>query len=103
MLTDAEIVQCQEQITDLDSLIDGCHDDELGKRLTKTRGVLAGLLGNSLKGDFLEWSGGTAPESGHQISVYIMYAKPSGVTEAFAADMLKAWMDDANDVRGSWS
>lgn len=86
--------QCQEQIDNLNGLIDGCHDDELGERLTPARDFLAGLLNAALKDGFLEWSGGTSPESGYQINVYIQNALPVGISQNYAADVLKTWMND---------
>ena len=96
---DADYVRCREQINNLDGLIDGCHDDELGEQLTPVREFLAALLDGVLKQDFLEWSGGTAPESLHQISVYINNAMPRGIGEIYAAGTLRAWMDEAIGVR----
>lgn len=85
---------CQEQINNLSSLIDGCHDDELGEQITPVRDFLSSLLGKALKDDFRQWSGGTAPESPYQICVYIENAMPASIGQNFAADVLKTWMNE---------
>jgi hypothetical protein len=47
-----------------------------------------------LKTDFLEWSGGTPPESDHQITVYIDYAAQQNADPVEMRRSLRAWMND---------
>jgi len=47
----------------------------------------------SLKQDFLAWSGGFEPESMHQISVYLDYACDSSLDGVEARHFLVTWMD----------
>ncbi len=49
----------------------------------------------SLKVDFLEWSGGFPPDSEQQIFVYVEYAAPNNVDEADVLSLLRTWMNEA--------
>mgnify|MGYP000137020082 CR=1 FL=1 len=44
-----------------------------------------------LKADFLEWSGGTLPESEYQITVHCDYAMPTIFAELEVRDCLRTW------------
>ncbi len=47
---------------------------------------------NAIKEDFLEWSGGTPPESDYQITVYIDYTAPIGSDPDAVRKMLREFM-----------
>lgn len=47
----------------------------------------------SLRQDFLEWSGGFEPESRHQITVYVEYARDSELDPEESQQVLTDWMD----------
>ena len=51
-------------------------------------------MAESIKSDFLEWSGGFPPESEDQITVYVDYADPSGQGTEDVRRTLRAWMND---------
>ena len=50
----------------------------------------------SLKRDFLEWSGGFEPDSEHQITVYVDYARDSRLDRAEVRELLEDWMEHEN-------
>ena len=47
-----------------------------------------------IRTDFLEWSGGFSPESGHQITVYVDYTLSAAADPTFARRVLEAWMQE---------
>jgi len=48
-----------------------------------------------LKQHFLEWSGGFEPESGHQIMVYIDYARDGNLDKEEVRRLLEDWMSNS--------
>jgi hypothetical protein len=55
---------------------------------------------NAIRADFEEWSGGFAPESDHQITVYIDYAAPFDMDDEEVRRLLRAWMcEDENQAK----
>jgi hypothetical protein len=54
----------------------------------------------SLKEDFLEWSGGTPPDSEEQIFIYLEFAGPSNVEDDFTRKVLREWMDEGMSDQG---
>ncbi|MCC7292627.1 MAG: hypothetical protein IT449_11260 [Phycisphaerales bacterium] len=52
----------------------------------------------SLTRDFLDWSGGFAPESLHQLTVYLDYALDPSLEREDARDYLIAWMNDPESI-----
>jgi hypothetical protein len=47
-----------------------------------------------LKRHFLEWSGGFEPESEHQITVYVDYARDSRLNRDEVRHVLEDWITD---------
>jgi len=48
----------------------------------------------SLTADFLEWTGGFAPETNEDIETYIATSMPSGISDGDARSALRQWMED---------
>ncbi|MGD0769405.1 MAG: hypothetical protein ABSB42_14575 [Tepidisphaeraceae bacterium] len=51
-----------------------------------------------LKRHFLEWSGGFEPESEHQITVYVDYARDSRFDREEVRRTLEDWMSDPASI-----
>ena len=49
----------------------------------------------SLKADFLAWSGGFEPDGDFEIEVYVLYARSSAVNEDECRDALRTWLKPA--------
>jgi hypothetical protein len=55
----------------------------------------------SLKADFLAWSGGFEPESKYQITVYLDYARDSTLNREEVRNCLVGWMNQSVGPEGS--
>ena len=55
-------------------------------------------LVETIKEDFLAWSGGFPPESDYQIFVYIETAKPVDINDTELGDMLRVWMNEDEPI-----
>jgi len=50
----------------------------------------------SLKADFLEWTGGFEPESEEDISTYVDASMPFAIDATEAIEALRAWMREVS-------
>ena len=57
------------------------------------------ITANSVKEDFLAWSGGSPPDSDQEIFVYVEYARPRGTDAIEVSHMLTEWMQQEWRIR----